>query len=129
MAAWEAAFVDQGCEDLWVCEREPNSRPLPDSSAHAQPTRICSNPLLAAQTLEAAGELPRGVAAVKLLADGGFYVTVKVADASDGRDGWVWASPSGKSVRGWGTCTGCHAGARPGSDTLGDSVFVRVPAE
>lgn len=129
MLEWKTAFVEEGWEALWVCEEEPKSRTLPGSSAHAQPTRICSNPLLAAQTLEAGEELPRGVAALKFLASGGFYVEVKVADASAGGDGWIWSSPGGGGIQGWGTCTGCHGDAEPGADTLGDYVYVRVPAE
>lgn len=128
MAAWKTAFVDEGWEALWVCEEEPKSRTLPGSGAHAQPTRICSNPLLAAQTLEAGEELPRGVAALKFLASGGFYVEVKVADASAGGDGWIWSSPGGGGIQGWGTCTCCHSAAEPAADTLGDYVYVRVPA-
>ncbi len=129
MAEWKTAFVEEGWESLWVCEEEPKSRTLPGSGAHAQPTRICSNPLLAEQTLEAEEELPRGVAALKFLSSGSFYVEVKVADASAGGDGWIWSAPGGGGIRGWSTCTGCHGDAEPSADALGDYVYVRVPTE
>jgi hypothetical protein len=89
---------------------------------------VCSNPLLAEQTLAAGEQLPVGVAAVKFIPSGGFYVEVKVDRDSAGGDGWIWSSPGSGGVRGSGSCTGCHGEAEPGPGILGDYVYFRVPA-
>jgi len=128
MAEWKAAFVKNGWESQWICEAEGTTKTLPASSAHPQPTRVCSNPLLAEQTLEVGQQLPRGVAAVKFIPDGGMYVEVKVEADSAGGDGWIWSAPGGGGTKGWRTCTGCHGAAAPSAEILGDYVYVHIRA-
>lgn len=129
MLAWKQAFQDNSWQSLWHCEEEGTTKTLPGSNAHAQPTRVCSNPLLAEQTLAAGEQLPQGVAAVKFLPNGGMYVEVKVQPDSDGGNGWVWSAPGGGGTLGWGACTGCHGDAEPSEGILGDFVYVQVRPE
>ena len=129
MLAWKQAFEENSWESLWHCEEAPTTKDLPGSNAHGQPNRVCSNPLLAQQTLAAGEELPEGVAAVKFLQNGGMYVEVKIQPESDGGNGWIWSAPGGGGTIGWGTCTGCHSAAEPADGILGDFVYFQVPSE
>lgn len=126
LEAWINCFETEDWEKQWVCEQE-----FTDKSSSVHPVnRVCNNPELSGATLSGDEQLPVGVAALKQVTSGEWYVEVKVAADSGSGEGWYWRSPGGGS-QGLGDsssvsfCAGCHADAGNG-EGLGDFVFEQI---
>lgn len=133
MAEWLDAWTREGWEEEWVCETEPTAKTDGTRSIHVHndadgKNRVCNNQRLAAAEVATDTEVPVGSASVKFVGDR-IYVDVKVAEKSDGGQGWYWYAPGGSPEGlGIGSCTGCHgaAGADADHPGLGDYVYFQV---
>jgi hypothetical protein len=125
------AWLARGFYKDWLCEDEPTAKTdgAPAIHVHGGKSLVCTNALLARTERAGDDEYPEGVASVKEIVDAAGKVTltavaVKIADQSDGGEGWYWYEGARYSGVGISTCTGCHGAAGADADHPGAGDFV-----
>jgi hypothetical protein len=125
------AWLARGFYKDWRCEDEPTAKAdgAPAIHAHGGKSLVCTNALLVRTEREGDEEYPEGVASVKEILDADGKVTltavaVKIAEWSDGGEGWYWYEGARYSGVGISTCAGCHSAAGTDADHPGPGDFV-----